>query len=368
MNTINKEEMLRIVNEAIERMEKNDFHLYFFILDTKGNPSSQVEYFYQTALTLKKLGYNVAMLHQEENFVGVADWLGEEYMEIPHYNVEKENVSITASDFLFIPEILANVMMQTVKLPCKRVVVVQNYNHLTEFMPVSQNMELLGIRDAIVTTETQEKKLLNYFPTLKTHIVHPAINEKFGKTDKPQQMIVNIICKNQSTVHQIVKPFYWMYDIYKWVSFRDLRSVKQDVFAESLKESAITIWVDDDTNFGYSLLDALKSGTVVLAKIPNHLSEWMLDENGELTDSILWFDDIDTVPDIIAKLVRTWTLDEMPDDVYEKQDKFQPLFTCEQQTDEIKQTYVNDIISKRLNEFKEVRDDINNNVIKEKTE
>ena len=365
---MNTEEMLSIVNEAIDKLEKNDFNIYFFVLDTKGNPSSQVEYFYKTALTLKNLGYNVSMLHNEENFIGVGDWLGEEYSKIPHLNVEKENVKITASDFLFIPEILANVIMQTNKLPCKRVVVVQNYNHLTEFMPVSQNMELLGIRDAIITTESQEKKIKSYFPTLKTHIVHPSISDKFKKTDEPQKMLVNIICKNQSMVHQIVKPFYWMNDIYKWVSFRDLRGVTQDLFAESLRESAITIWIDDDTNFGYSLLDALRSGTLVLAKIPSHPSDWMLDENGNLTNSIIWFDDIDDVPQMIAQVVRNWTLDTIPSSIYENQNKFSDMFTEEKQVEEIKQVYIEDIINKRLNEFKEVKKDIENNTFKQNNE
>ena len=66
------------------------------------------------------------MIHNEKDFIGVGDWLGEEYANLPHANVEKENVSISASDFLFIPEIFANVMMQTKKLPCKRVILVQN--------------------------------------------------------------------------------------------------------------------------------------------------------------------------------------------------------------------------------------------------
>lgn len=361
-------EMLKIASEAISKIENNEFNIYFFVLDTKGNPSSQVEYFYRTALALKNMGYNVAMLHNEENFVGVSDWLGKDYDNIKHYNIEKENVPIKSSDFLFIPEILANVMMQTIKLPCKRVVVVQNYNHLTEFMPVSQNMETLAIRDAIITTEAQAEKIERYFPGLRTHIVHPAISDKFEKSNKPQQMIVNIISKNQSFVHQIVKPFYWMYDLYKWVSFRDLRGVTQDLFSESLKESAITIWIDDDTNFGCTLLDALKSGTIVLAKIPDHPSEWMLDENGDLTDSIIWFDDFDNVPHMLASLVRSWTNDSIPNEIYDKQEKFNEMFTEKQQIKEIKQVYVDEIINKRLEEFKEVKKDIENNVFKQNNE
>ena len=97
--------MIKIVQENIDNLEKKDFTLFFYILDTKGNPSSALEYIYKTALTLNRMGYKVKMLHNENDFYGVGDWLGEEYAALPHAHIEKENVMIGASDFLFIPEI-----------------------------------------------------------------------------------------------------------------------------------------------------------------------------------------------------------------------------------------------------------------------
>ena len=357
-----KDKMLKMVSETIEKMENKDFFVYFYVIDTKGNPSSQVEYIYETALTLKKFGYNVAILHQENDFVGVGDWLGEEYANIEHHNIEKENVEISACDFLFIPEIFANVMMQTKKLPCKRVILIQNYKHICEFLPVSQSMETLSITDAIVTTEEQDEKISKYFPTLNTHIVHPSIKKMFRKNTEPQEFIINVICKEQSIVHQIVKPFYWENPIYKWVSFRDLRGTTQELFANALREAAITVWVDDDTVFGYSLLEALRSGSLVIAKIPNNPPAWMLDNDGNLIDSVLWVSDIDEMPDVLAKTVRSWTLDRIPQTIYDNQDKTNDLFSEEQQCEEIKKVYINDLFGKRLSDFKEVKKDVENNV------
>ena len=111
MAELNKEEMIQIVEENIKRIENKDFNVYFYVLDTKGNPSGSLEYIYQTALTLQNLGYKVTMLHQDKDFVGVGEWLGEKYSEIPHKFVgteteqPNENIQISASDFLFIPEI-----------------------------------------------------------------------------------------------------------------------------------------------------------------------------------------------------------------------------------------------------------------------
>ena len=116
MGKITKEEMLNIVDENILKLKNKEYTLYFFVLDTKGNPSTSIEYIYHTALTLSKRGYNVVMLHQEEEFIGVGEWLGSEYASLTHMNIDKDNVEVSPSDFLFIPEIFANVMLQTKRL------------------------------------------------------------------------------------------------------------------------------------------------------------------------------------------------------------------------------------------------------------
>lgn len=363
-----KTEMLNIVNESISKLENKEFKVFFFVLDTKGNPSGALEYIYQTALVLKNHGYDVAILHQEKEFVGVGGWLGEEYANLPHYNIEKENVEITPSDFLFIPEIFANVMIQTKKLPCKRVIIVQNYSNICEFMPPTQTPFKLGISDAIVTTKQQEEKLNEYFPDVKCHVVSPSIKKMFRNNENPRKLVVNVLSKDQTKFNQIVKPFYWKNPVYQWISFRDLRGLPQDTFCDALRESAISIWVDDDTKFGYTLLESLRCGNIVLAKTPEHPSDWMLDEDGELTESVLWFDDIEDVPNILSSVVRSWTLDSIPEEIYEKQNKISEGFTEERQDNEIMDAYVYGIFEKRLKDFKEVRVDVENNVFKTKDE
>lgn len=368
MAEMTKTEMLKIVKESISKLESKEFNVFFFVLDTKGNPSGALEYIYQTALVLKDNGYNVAMLHQEKEFIGVGGWLGEEYASLPHYNIEKENVEITPSDFLFIPEIFANVMLQTKKLPCKRVIIIQNYDNICEFMPPTQTPFRLGITDAIVTTNEQVKKVKDFFPELKCHVVSPSIKSMFRNNDAPRKLVVNVLCKDQSKFNQIVKPFYWKNPIYQWVSFRDLRGLPQETFCDALRESAITIWMDDDTKFGYTLLESLRCGNIVLAKSPTHPSDWMFDSEGELTNSVLWFEDIEDIPSILASVVRSWTLDMVPGDVYENQSKFNELYSEEQQNNEIMDAYVYELFNKRLKDFKEVLVDVENNVFKTKDE
>ena len=367
MAELTKTEMLKIVDDNISRLKNKDFNLYFFVVDTKGNPTSTLEYIYQTAYVLHEKGYKVTLLHQEKEFIGVEDWLGEKYASLPHLNIETDNVEITPSDFIFIPEIFANVMMQTKKLPCKRVVLVQNYNHITEFMPISQTYENLNITDVIFTTKTQEEKVRTWFPHIRTHVVSPSVKAMFRKSNEPKKLIVNVIAKDQSVVNQIVKPFYWKNPLYKWVSFRDLRNVTQETFCEALREAAITIWVDDKTNFGLTLLESLRCGGVVLAKVPDNPSDWMI-KDGELTDSVLWSENLDDVSDMLSSVVRSWTTDSIPTEIYDSQSEFDQYFTEDVQEREIEMVYVNNLINRRLKEFEETRIDVENNVIKTKEE
>lgn len=360
MAEMTKDEMLKIVEDSISKLKEKTFNIFFFVLDTKGNPASALEYIYKTAYDLKNKGYNVSMLHQEKEFIGVGGWLGEEYASLPHYNIEKENVEITPSDFLFIPEIFANVMIQTRKLPCKRVMIVQNFNNLCEFMPPTQTPLTLGITNTITTTDYQAEKIKEFFPDMRCDVVSPSISNMFRPMEGPKKLIVNIISKNQTYVNQIIKPFYWKNEVYKWVSFRDLRGLSQEVFAEALREAAVTIWIDDDTTFGYSLLESLNCGTLVLAKVPNNPSDWMMN-NGELSESILWFDELEDLPNLLSSIIRSWTLDLIPNEIYEKQKEFYAMFNSEKQSNEIQNAYVDGLFKKRLEEFEEVKSDVENN-------
>ena len=352
-------ELIGIIEENIAKIENKEFTVYFFIIDTKGNPSGNVEYTYQLALQLSHLGYNVVMLHNEKDFIGVEEWLGSEYANLPHKNIEKENVEISAADFLFIPEYNLDAAVQTKELPCKRVLIAYNFDHVCDFMPITANMEILKIHDVITTTKVQEGILKTYFPEVKTHVVSPSINEVFSDNgDKPQNLVVNIVAKNQSDINRIVKPFFWKNPLYKWVSFRDLRGFSQEAFAEALRTGAITIWIDDSTPFGLSALEAMRSGTILLAKTPIRLTDWMIthtDDGGiDLTDACLWFESLDSLPDMIVSIVRNWTLDQIPHEIYDKQKLMNGRYTKETQAKEIEMVFGNEIFKQRAEDYKVV--------------
>lgn len=356
-----EEKALKRVQAEIKKIEKKENNVFFFILDTKGNPSGSLEYIYKLAMIAKNDGYKVAMLYQsvdkDDKFVGVKDWLGEDYANIPHYDIASDDVEITPSDILFIPEIFANVMNQTKKLPCKRIAILQNYDYLVEQMPFAAQWGDFGILDAITNTEHNAELLKDIFPYVKTKVITPYIDKMFGTTIQPKKMIVNIVASDQEDINRIIKPFYWKYPSFKWVSFRDLRGFSKEQFAESLRDAAITIWVDDKTSFGYSALEAMKSGSIVIAKVPEEPLKWMNEDSedkvGKLRNCCIWFDDFHEVQRAIASVVRSWITDKVPSTLFDEAKKVNELYPFETTQKEFSE-YLNGIIENRKKEMEQL--------------
>jgi hypothetical protein len=288
------------------------------------------------------------MLHTEEEFVGVDSWLGEEYASLPHANVNKGEIGTAPSDVLFIPEIYSQVMNQTKSLPCKRVAILQNYDFVVEQMPFAAQWGDFGIMEGITNSEYQAAELNESFPYVKLTKVTPYISKVFGDTNEPKKMIVNVIARDQSDIKRIVKPFYWKYPMLKWVSFRELRDQPKQKFAEMLREAAITIVVDEDTSFGYSALEAMKSGSIVMCKVPRTQVEWAADD--ELPNCCVWFNDYDTLHKQIASVVRSWITDKVPSVLKEEADKVCKDFTKERTEKEFL-SYLDNVLGNRKKEM-----------------
>lgn len=310
------------IEKEINRVANKENTIFFFVIDTKGTPSGSLEYIYRLAKVTEEIGYNVTMLYQNDDekdeFVGVREWLGNEFADMKHENIANDEVQVSPSDVLFIPEIFANIMNQTKSLPCKRIAIMQNYDFIIEQTPISSQWGNFGIMDAICNTEVNQKLLSEIFPYVRTSVIDPYISDLFGETSEPKKMIVNIVSKKQDDINKIIKPFYWKYPMFKWVSFRDLRGFPKEKFAEMLREGIATIWVDDETSFGYSALEAMKSGSIVLAKTTDLTQKWMETEGkNTLNNSCIWFDTFHEVHKMVASVVRSWVTDKVPSEIYD---------------------------------------------------
>ena len=339
------------IEREISKIDKKENRIYFFVIDSKGHPSGSLEYIYNLALFLKNDGYDVSMLHTEDDFVGVGAWLGEEYANLPHLNVNKGEVGTAPSDLLFIPDIYSQVMNQTKNLPCKRVAILQNYDYVVEQMPYAAQWGDFGIMEGITNSDYQAAELNEAFPYVKLKKVTPFISKIFGTTINPKKMVINVISKDQSDIKKIVKPFYWKYPFFKWVSFKELRNLPKADFAKELREGAITIVVDETASFMYSALEAAKSGSITMVKVPNTTLDWANGE--ELPNCCVWFNDYDTLHKQIASVVRSWITDKVPSVLAETTKKVTENLTEENTKKEIIE-YVNEVLGKRRKEMEDL--------------
>ncbi len=56
-------ETINNIDKIIEKITTKDFGLYFFTLDTKGNPTAGVANIYEHVKILRELGFNAQILH-----------------------------------------------------------------------------------------------------------------------------------------------------------------------------------------------------------------------------------------------------------------------------------------------------------------
>jgi hypothetical protein len=181
--------------------------------------------------------------------------------------------------------------------------------------------------------------------------VTPYISKIFGSTIEPKKMVINVIAKDQSDIKKVVKPFYWKYNHLRWVSFKELRNLPKLEFAKALREGAITIVIDDDTSFMYSALEAMKSGSIVMVKVPNTEVDWA---NGdELPNCCVWFNDFDTLHKQIASVVRSWITDKIPPVLAEEAKKTLDKFSREKTKKEFID-YVTSVLDRRKKEMEEL--------------
>jgi hypothetical protein len=370
---VEKEEKLKQVKDLIEKLDNKNFSLYFFTLDTKGNPTAGIANIYEHVKVLNDLGYNAIVLHEKNDYklkgdeagMGIADWLGEEYASLPHASIENQNLNISPADFIIIPEMLSSIMDQIKGFPCRKIVLSQSYNFILDLLPIGKRWDLdYGFTHVITTSEKQADYVKNLFPLIRTSVVPVSIPEYFNPSDKPKIPVIAILTRNQSEAAKIAKSFYLQYPMYKWVTFKELRGLSRKQFASELGKCCLAVWVDDESGFGTFPIEALECKTPIIGKIPNMIPEWMevIDEEGNVSvkNNGIWTNTNLNIPELIATYMKVWLEDAVPSDLLENIDESKGAYTQEKQVEKIKEVYEG-LVKERINEF-------NNVLAKETTE
>jgi hypothetical protein len=303
-------ETIKKVEQSIENLENRKSRIYFLVQDTKGHAKGAVRYTYQMALTLKENGFNPIIIHEKNDYVGVSEWLGEEYMTIKHESIESQGLKITPDDFIIIPEIYGHVLEQVSNLPCAKIVMCQAYDHMLETIQPGATWTSFGFYKCITTSEEQMKYIKSVMKNVTFDIIPPVIPKYFSKKPKPSKPIISIHTREPRDTMKIIKTFYLKYPQYRWITFRDMRGLTQEQFSEYLKDSFVSIWVDDTSGFGTFPIESMASRTPVIAKVPNLKPAWMNDNNG------IWTYDYNQIIDIVAEFTQNWLEDNISEELY----------------------------------------------------
>lgn len=350
------------IKALLSKIDNKDFAFYFFTLDTLGNPVAGVANIYEHVKVLNELGYKAFIMHEKNNYklhgdetsMGISDWLGAEYAELPHISIEGQQLNVTPSDYIIIPEIFANIMDQVKQFPCKKIVFSQAYDYLLELLPLGKRWHMdYGFGDVITTSQKQADYITSLFPGMTSHIVPVGISDYFKPSDKPKTPVVAILTREHGDAKKIANSFYLQYPIYKFVTFKELRGIPKEQFAEELGKACLAVWIDDRSGFGTFPLEAMQSDTPVIGKIPNMIPEWMeeVDENDNgivtLKNNGVWTNTTLNIAELVGTYMKVWLEDSVPTDLIEGMKETKGKYTMENQRAIIGDVYSKIVATRR---------------------
>ena len=300
------------IKSVINQLENNGQTVYFLVQDTKGNAKASIKYQYNMAKTLYDNGFNVCILHEEEKYHGVGSWTNEDFDDIKHMSITDSDLKISPEDFIIVPEVFGYVVEQLENLPCEKVILCQSYDYMFETLKPGVTWNQLGFNKVITTSELQKEYVSSVMKKNAYAIIEPLIDEVFTKKNLPSKPVISILTRDQRDTMKIIKTFYIKYPQFRWITFRDMRGLSEKEFSDNLKESFVSVWIDDISSFGTYPLESMSCGTPVIGKVPNMKPEWLNEDNG------IWTYETNKMVDIIYEYTQNWLEDNISDELYTK--------------------------------------------------
>jgi len=342
------QEQISKLERSIENMKNKSMRIYFLAQDTKGNAKGSVRHIYQMAMSLKKSGYNSIILHEKPDYYGVSSWMGESYMEeLEHRSIEGTNLEVSPEDLIVIPEIYAFIMDQIKNLPCGKIVLCQSYDYIFDTLQPGDSWSQFGFIKCITTSEKQKDWIINTMRNVSVDIIEPLISDNFKKQDLPPKTIINIHTREHRDTTNVIKAFYSRFPQYRWFTFRDLRGLSEEEFAERMKDSFVSVWVDNISAYGTFPLESIKMGIPVIGVVPNMVPEWMNENNG------IWINNQNILVDVIADYVQNWLEDNVSPELYAEMEKTAESLVKEEEFKNNVDNIFNEMVSKRISSFSE---------------
>jgi glycosyltransferase involved in cell wall biosynthesis len=141
-------------------------------------------------------------------------------------------------------------------------------------------------------------------------IIEPTIFQKFTESKFPSKPIVAVHSRDQRDSINFIKSFYVKFPQYRWISFKDMRGISQEEFANTLKDCMVSIWIDDVSSFGTFPIESMACKVPVIGKAPSLVPNWISENNG------IWIQELTRLTDILADYIQNWLEDNISESLY----------------------------------------------------
>jgi hypothetical protein len=238
-------------------------------------------------------------------------------------------------------------MDQITKLPCGKIVLCQAFDHMFETLQPGQTWSQLGFYKVITTSNKQKELIEDVMRNVYIDVVEPYISDNFQKNKFPPKTIINIHTREHRDTTNLIKSFYAKFPQYRWITFRDLRGLSEKEFAEAMKDSFLSIWIDQASSYGTFPLESMKMGIPVLGLVPDVVPTWMNENNG------LWINNKTTIVDVLSDFIQNWLEDNLNPDLFKYMDETMSLISTESKFEEDVISLFSDFFEKRLTSFED---------------
>jgi hypothetical protein len=331
------------VKASIENIVSKKNQIMFFVPDVNGVPAASIYEIYFHANVLKKNGYKVIMLVEGAKFEK-PDFIETELTDVEHVSMESNKLTVSPEDLLVIPEIFTNIMEQTKKLPCMRVVLFQSVDNATKALLPGYDWSMFGIADVLTTGKTLEKFVNEFYGKgrfrLKSYNV--PVPDYFTEKYPLKRLVVSVLVRNERELDKIVKMFLSRYPQYRWLNFEPMvtdskppKHLRRKDFADRLSKNFAALWIDRISSHALFPLECMKVGTIPISLVPDITPEYLIDSEGKPVKNCgVWTDDFFQLPVLIADTLRKFLDDEIGKDVYDEMkqhvEKYSPQVAAEQ--------------------------------------
>jgi glycosyltransferase involved in cell wall biosynthesis len=179
-----------------------------------------------------------------------------------------------------------------------------------ETLQPGQTWNDLGFLKCITTSEKQKEQIESVMRNVSFDILTPYISDKFIPQKFPSKPIITVHSRDQRDTVNLIKSFYIKFPQYRWITFRDMRSLTEKEFAAGLDESCLSVWIDESSAYGTFPLESMKCGVPVLGLVPNLVPQWMGEDNG------LWINNKIQLVDFIADYLQNWLEDNVNENLF----------------------------------------------------